>query len=116
MVKEFTIDRSKWLRGEGSADSFLVRASDGKMCCLGFYGKACGILKKEMRGMQEPDEVGQKFEDAAPWLFDGVSGPSGVCATLMRENDTVGGVGRDRERKVKELFAEHGVKVKFVGK
>ena len=36
-MKKVTVDRSK-LRGEGPMDSFLLRATDGKMCCLGFVG------------------------------------------------------------------------------
>lgn len=40
--KEFTIDRRKWLRGKGKEFSKLLR-SNGEMCCVGFYAKACGL-------------------------------------------------------------------------
>lgn len=41
-LTKLVIDRAKWGRGA------LVR-DDGKMCCLGFLGLACGLTKKEMK-------------------------------------------------------------------
>lgn len=37
------IDRTKWYRGQGSIGSSLLRPTDQKMCCVGFFGKACNI-------------------------------------------------------------------------
>lgn len=51
------ITRSNWLRGKGSRDSFLFRYSDGKMCCLGFLGIACGISKRDLLGRTTPEDV-----------------------------------------------------------
>lgn len=45
---EFTVERSKWLRGEGHQESALLRESDGKMCCMGFYALACGAKSEEI--------------------------------------------------------------------
>jgi hypothetical protein len=46
---KFVIDRSKWLRGEGTGDSFLLRPSDGKMCCVGQMCKQLGVSDDILR-------------------------------------------------------------------
>lgn len=51
------IDRKKWLRDEGSRRSKLLRGSDGKMCCLGFYSLACGLKEKDIRNFQSPSDI-----------------------------------------------------------
>ena len=43
------IDRKRWLRGEGTARSRLLRPEDGKMCCIGFVAKAAGVEDVEMK-------------------------------------------------------------------
>lgn len=53
-VKSFTVKRSKWLRGEGHGNSYLLRPNDGKMCCLGFLGIACGAEKEDIFDNENP--------------------------------------------------------------
>ena len=55
--KSFTINRKKWLRGEGDDDSRLLRSTDNKMCCLGFLGKACGISSACLSGRGMPNTI-----------------------------------------------------------
>ena len=47
---KFVVDRSKWLRGEGFQDSFLLRPADDKQCCIGFLAGACGFTKEHILG------------------------------------------------------------------
>ena len=61
------IDRAKWLRGEGADKSYLVRDSDQKMCCLGFYGCSLGIDPSAMNTERSPET---KFWDKDSWLFE----------------------------------------------
>lgn len=56
-ITELTITRSKWLRGEGGSQSRLFRPSDAKMCCLGFFGAACGLTNADMEDIGEPSEL-----------------------------------------------------------
>lgn len=49
-----TIERSKWLRGEGGNASSLLRAEDGKMCCLGFAALKCGLKPEWIEGKATP--------------------------------------------------------------
>ncbi len=44
------INRKRWLRGEGSNVSRLLRESDGKSCCLGFVERKRGAKKHHILG------------------------------------------------------------------
>lgn len=123
------IDRKTWLRGEGSEDSRLLRGSDGKMCCLGFYGLACGLEPKEIKGMEAPFNLPEEsLKKVSPWLLlradrGGAREPSSACSTLMTTNDREVHVGnsfsdpfteQDREESIKRTFALNGVEVEFI--
>ena len=56
LKEKLIIDRSKWLRGEGPSRSYLLRAEDGKMCCLGF--------ECLLRGQKEDDILLVKMPSA----------------------------------------------------
>lgn len=99
---KLVIDRSKWLRGEGSSKSSLLRTSDGKMCCLGFLGLACGIAPDRLKGNSNPHDVTGRWPS---WLLH-----HEVCYSLMNAND----VARVDEGRIAALFAANGVEVEFV--
>jgi len=113
---ELVIDRSKWLRGSGN--SLLFRPTDGKMCCLGFYGLSCGLTQEDMNGLGAPFEIhGQKWQEnsSANWLFDHHWGCSSYCYNLMAINDRLDFSEEVREREIAKIFAQHGITVKFIG-
>lgn len=56
-VLKFTVDRKRWLRGEGERNSLLLRAADDKMCCLGFACLAAGHTEGEIRGVATPTGI-----------------------------------------------------------
>lgn len=101
------IVRRRWLRGEGAADSYLRRASDGRQCCLGFYARVCGIKAKTIVGEWLPGDVREEWPEDAQWLFDGVR-HSADATSLADINDN-----SPDEKKIARLFAKHGVKVVF---
>jgi len=122
---DLIIDRSKWLRGEGSQRSKLLREEDGKMCCLGFYALACGLTPEQIKGVSSPDqpEIKEAFADKASFLFLYNSGAplerSNTCAILMGDNDAyVSDMAmeseEERERLITLNFANNGVTVKFI--
>lgn len=41
------VKRSKWYRGKGSEDSYLLLRG-GKMCCIGFLARAFGCTRKDI--------------------------------------------------------------------
>lgn len=115
VIKEFIVDRSKWLnestRGYNVTPALLDRGS-GAMCFLGFACLAAGATKDQIEGVPEPVRV------------DGVDMPQLMCGLnnsklsldAMDINDNGIFNKRTREAKLRRLFAEHGIKVKFVGR
>lgn len=126
------IDRKRWLRGEGSSTSKLLRSSDGKMCCLGFVCIQAGasetdimdisspisivygdcFIKKPIR--QEVKEIiaeafGMPISSHAPRWSDTVLSP---LRWLMRYNDAY--KLPEREEIIKEEMLKIGIEVEFI--
>lgn len=128
-VKEFTIVRSKWARGwdTGGGSTLLYNPTTERMCCLGFYGVACGAV-----ATSEAESVGI-WNQGAPhgsqsfwprWLFEPTYEVKDGTLSISRElteyyrlteaNDSLDISEEERERRVVEGFARHGIKVNFV--
>lgn len=60
-MTKFQVQRSKWLRGEGSEASYLLRDGDRKMCCLGFFAKAQGLSDEDILEERTFEEVLQHY-------------------------------------------------------
>lgn len=122
---KFTVERSRWFRGGGGPNSFLLRA-DGQMCCLGFRALASGLKPEDIRGIRMPSgtfvrwscaptptptpppEWG-KFVDLYDRIYD-----TDVCVNISNVNDDRRLSPDRREAKLKELFASVGDEVEFV--
>lgn len=117
-LETLVIDRTKWARGF-KAGSLLDLS--GKMCCLGFYAKACGNTDDQIigRGMPEQrdfDVARQTWSSSADWLFNKEQTTnSEVCIRLAKCNDNPRSDDKQKERVIKKTFLKHGVKVKFIG-
>lgn len=119
-MKHVEIRRKRWLRGEGSRNSFLYRHKDRKMCCLGFYLRSCGLPVKDLTGRKSPFDL-PGVPDEAKWLNLANLLPDGakwrktfnVVNKLMRINDTDDLPEKQREKQISKLFREQGVKVVF---
>jgi hypothetical protein len=106
MIK-VTVDRAKWYRGEGPDLSRLLRG-DGKMCCIGFLGKAMGIPDDAMIGVEtlygttipEACAFSDQYRDALIDAYD--------------VNDKKGMKAAEREQKLKRLGKKMGVAFTFV--
>lgn len=115
---KLVIDRAKWLRGEGSKRSYLLRVADQKMCCLGFYGRQIGMTPVELMGYGTP--IHTDNEDWPSWLVERREAPmrsthSATCGALMGLNDAEALDDATREKQITEQFAAHGVEVEFIG-
>lgn len=126
---KLVIDRSKWLRGEGSEASGLLRSSDGKMCCLGQLALSIGATPEQITHVDEPEHC-----PTLPWpkgmllpvdLFDEDEyeenvGPeerfttSQITYHLMITNDAEGLSDAERENQLREEFAKLDIEVEFV--
>lgn len=114
------IDRSIWLRGEGSEDSRLLREGDGKQCCNGILLEALGVPRELLadrtsayslatsRYLSIAHVVGLVYFDDAGILHD-----SDWARTLYSINDNPDICEAVRERKLTKAFKEGGVEVTF---
>jgi len=139
-VKSFIIDRRKWFRGKGGEDSQLLK-TNGKMCCVGIYGKALGVPRKylfDIATVTSSDFAAREGDVPVklPWpkwtvppTDSNVAYPQQVIDMLYAVNDyRITGFNStdikdqwgdklkseaDREKWIAKLFKRKGVKVKF---
>ena len=109
---KFSINRNTWLRGEGAEASRLLRFADKKMCCLGFYLRACGVPTQILLGANTPYAIRGSVPKEAAWLLHPYVAD---MSALMEENDSYYVTEKGRERRIKEIFARHSVLVEFEG-
>jgi hypothetical protein len=131
MTMKLTIDRAKWLRGEGSGSSLLLRERDGKQCCLGQLGFACGLTSAQMMNTGAPSVIHiasesdpdsesnrkaiwsrQVKEAGLLFLYDDNLSP--YCFDLMETNDDRELDEDYREERLTYLFAKIGIEVEFI--
>lgn len=112
-MKTLTIDRKRWLCGEGSENSELYRPKDRKMCCLGFFARQiCGAKVEDIKGKDGPGDTTFEWPE---WLLqDRIT--TDKCYRLMETNDVEILTTKERESKVKKMFAKKDIKTVFVGK
>lgn len=114
---EFTVDRSKWLRGEDD-ESMLLRKCDNKMCCLGFFALACGLTRDEISGKSTPSSLAIrniKLPSTMQFLLDeeNQSIDSRLGNSMMATNDSKNINDDERERQLKLLFEQVGIEILF---
>jgi hypothetical protein len=122
-VKSFVIDRSKWLPREAfdGGKSYLLRESDGRMCCLGVYLRACGIPASALNRLELPamvvKESNLSVSEVPAWLLDlrGGTWSSESATELASINDSQRITLDEREQRIIERFAEQGIEVRFEG-
>lgn len=119
------IDRSKWYRGRGSAESRLVRTGDYLMCCLGFCLLQRGFSQGELLDIGSPNEVGsidrdesgaidrakgliERFDDT----LDTYETHTTECLINVNDNEDID--EETREAQITDLFAGIGVDVRFI--
>lgn len=110
--KEFTVERSRWLRGEGSDASRLLRSEDHLMCCVGFFCKAMGFTDDELLEMSTLNALltnhQQERNEEKIYLIDPFQG------TAYMINDDLILHDGDREDSLTEEFKGLGIRVTFV--
>ena len=111
------INRKTWLHGEGHCNSDMLRSSDGKMCCLGFYCVSLGIPKRTIKDKSSPGELDSRFYDKLNRLLRPTTGFENlICERLISINDSVEKSDKLREKQLVNTFKKINVDVKFVNK
>lgn len=112
-LKKFYIDRKRWLRGVNTKKNgdpvpsmlrSVTKGFKGKMCCLGFHGRALNIPALFLNGRMMPWGSSSYWPE---WL------PGTVAKELAGVNDSQLISQKEREKQIKEIYAKHGVKVIF---
>lgn len=121
MSNILTIDRTKWLRGEGGKSSALLRESDGRMCCLGFSCISYGVsennilgVKTTRRAMHDFPEIMEKLPEWMKYMPDPTEDVPTIILLLMEVNDDISISDEKREKKLTEIFSRVGVKIQFI--
>lgn len=101
----FTVDESKWIHGEGSNRSCLLRESDGKMCCVGFFCLAGGASKNSITSRRGIEDV--VIGTPLP-LFN-----PNLMRDIYQTNDQKGMRLDARKRRLGVLFTQMGHTILF---
>ena len=114
--KKFTIKRSEWLRGKNPGGSYLLKPSDSKKCCLGFYILACGGKKCDIKALRGPYSYSVRQKTNVPDLTTktGDFHSYGPTSELMGFNDTEHISDKEREKEITRLFKTMDVDVEFI--
>lgn len=103
---EFTIDRKKWIRGTCVS---LLSDGHGNYDIMGHYLKSVGIDEELLRKKYSPREV----PGSPSWLLSGRNS-SKLSSKIMRKNDSVLIEDEVREKELKKLFKQVGIRLKFI--
>lgn len=123
-MKTVRISRKRWCRGNKNENSALstqtsaLRTQTGQSCCLGFVCRAFGIrTPKDVLNISELPE-GTPFERLPKQLrpIFNLAGmkDSPLHEELVTVNDSDEVVGKEREKKIRDLLAKANVRVVFV--
>lgn len=118
------VKRSQWLRGEGGVKSYLKRAKDGKMCCIGFACERAGIdldayirgEKRASEGQWVPKSVGDLLAEDREKFYEmfGLRFTSALSeAYRMNDNVTMEGSDPIREQQLKDIVQHPESKLRF---
>lgn len=112
---KFTIDRQKWLRGEGYSRSRLLRMFDKKMCCVGQMCHQLGVSDRELLDRPTLLALDGGTRSQARTLFNaGINDEAPWVRTAYKINDDKELSDPEREKQLKDLLAKHGHEVEFV--
>jgi hypothetical protein len=123
-VVAFNINRKIWGRGERGGKLLATKKHNGdeqiNLCCLGIYGRACGLGVAKLKGLAMPHQINNLPEQmkwtVATDIEENIYDSSRTAYDLAGFNDDQYEEDANREASIIELFAQQGITVKFVGK
>lgn len=126
-IEKLTINRKKWFRGRGS-DQSALRCRDGRQCCLGFLGSACGFTARDLNDVGLPEATCEPAGHARMWpkgvveLWDGRSmghlagwADTQWTSEAVEINDDESIVDAVREELLIQHFAKISIELTFRG-
>ena len=109
-----TVQKSRWYRGNGHADSYLLGPTDSQMCCIGFLARTCGLKAKDIRGVVEVEALPTSVMDTSSVLSAIKSEYSNELYAAYDINDSDELSDSKRIQKLKSLGQTFGVNFVFV--
>lgn len=119
---KFTVDRSKWARGDNgpAGGSSYLLDEYGKMCCLGFCMRQLGEPEQAIFLKPMPADLSKQIsgfvdlridhDDAPPFFYNWWWVKE---AAEINDNPFISDL--EREVKLAELFAQNGHELEFYG-
>lgn len=116
------LKNSEWARGRMPCTTFLFNPFDSSMCCLGALGRQCGVRKStlKLKGRYSVNVTlvrAAKRRSALAWLIGkgdcGWPDDSDDARELMKINDSRDLTDAQRLRKMRPIFARHGIAVEY---
>jgi hypothetical protein len=117
---KFIVPRRTWFRGQGTAESRLLTLK-GMRCCVGSVGQQCGVSDAEMKNRKaihsfsfsETDRLGrpQILGGFLEWMYLGCGF---FISSVYNINDNPNLSDAEREKQLKEKFAEQGDEIEFI--
>ena len=114
-MKSFVVSRRRWLHGTKRRQAEGLLLGDGKQCCVGIYLSALGVDDHCLSLVSRASEIAWCLPEEAKWLLGSSDKPGGLAHRLYGVNDRVGISQDQREAKVRKLFREAGIKVRYKG-
>lgn len=116
LKRSFVVDTAYWLRGSKQWGAlFLKDHKYANMCCLGHIGLQSGISAHELEYARSPENIKKSEHVKIPFLVD--MGYFDSNNTLTRDamliNDHPGITDEERIKKLKALFAQNNINLKF---
>jgi hypothetical protein len=112
MVNKFTISLSKWGNQihHWNSGSKLYDEHTDRYCCLGLYGLACGIQSEHLKYNLMPSTLNTKWPN---WLFEYKGSTGQTWMSLLADINDTNLPLADKQKKIADIFAKHGVTVTF---
>lgn len=109
-MKVFVLDTERWLRGEYGA-SWLLRPTDGKMCCQGQRCMMLGV--KEIEGKFLIGELEDRDADDDGPLYPHPDLNDAVDQAAYEPNDESGLGDEERVEKINRALSKNGATYRF---
>ena len=117
-ISKLVIDTKTWARGKRKQITYLL-GPDGKQCCLGFLGSACGIFDDKLEGAVAPSCVLSEAKSWPAGLIENVNDywlrdtPWTDEAVTLNDMDNRKISFAERTKKLRAHFKKFGIKLIF---
>jgi len=111
MKDKFVVDRSTWNNGRHGKGLAELLNKKGYRCCLGFVASQCGVSDEKLLKVLQPKYLKAWIRPLTDLHFKETE----LSKIAMDINDSPSLNDDQREFRLKELFAEHGYSIEFVG-